>query len=99
RPHLGRSRCVLALLLRQVAQQLADTSIGGAAGGGLVETPRFDFHQGRLLASGRKSQRSDQPDGFAAHEAFDILPANEGNVIAESLPVEIEEPVPVAVLF
>ncbi len=44
-----------------------------------------------MLAHGFNSQRADQPNRTALDEAFDILAANQGDVLAKALAIHFDE--------
>jgi hypothetical protein len=82
---------VAVLHLRQVAEQLADGGIGGAAGGGAVEAAAFGFHLPGGLAHGFNAQGGELPGGAAGGEAAHILPADERDVLAEFFRVQVDQ--------
>ncbi len=90
---------VLALLLGEVAQKLTDAGVGRLVGGLFVEAPRFELHRLGLLAHRRQAERPHQPDRCARHKPLDIVAANERNVLAELLPVKLQQPMPMPVLL
>src|SRR5437660_10145183 len=88
-----------ALFFRKIAQELAYTGVRGLAEGAFVEALGFQLHQLHLLSNGGQSERAHEPDRFTMHKALDILPADERDVLAECLTVQLDKPMPVAVLF
>jgi hypothetical protein len=96
---LGGQEGVLALLGGQVAQQLADAGVAGLPGCRLVEPPRLLLHRLRLLADGLQVERPHLPDRLAVDETLDVLAADQRDVLAKLLAVQLDEPVPVAVLL
>ena len=75
---------VVAFLLGQVAEQLADAGVGGAPAGGLVKASRLHFHGFGGFLDGFQAERAHEPDGFAVHEAAHVLPADVRDVFAEA---------------
>ena len=73
-----------------IAEQLPDARVGGPLRRVLVEAPRLRLHQGRLLARRRQPQRPHQPHRLAADEALHVMPADERDVVAELLPVQVQ---------
>src|SRR5437773_6875603 len=70
---------------------MTNAGIGGFAGSGLVEPPSLQLHQLDLFAHRRQSQRANQPNWLAMDKALDILAANQRDVFAELLPVQLDE--------
>src|SRR5271168_773294 len=88
-----------ALLLSEIVKQLAYVDVLGAGGGALVEVARLDLHRARLVADGLQAQRAHQPDRLAMDETSYVLTAEEWDVVAEFLAVELQETVPVSGFF
>src|SRR5579864_7351154 len=57
----------------------------------LIETPRFEFHHLGLLADILDSERTHEPFRAPLDKTFHILPANQRDVLAEFLAIEIEQ--------
>ncbi len=90
---------VLGLGHGEVAEQLADRGIGAAAGGALVEAARLQFHELGLTAELVDAEIVHQDERLAADEAAHVLAADEGDVLAEFLPVELDQTVAVLVFL
>ena len=90
---------VVAFLFREVAEQLADAGVGGAAGGGLVKAPGFHFHGLGGLLDGLQAERPHEPDGFPVHKTAHVLPPDVRDVVAEAALVKFQQAVAMAVLF
>ena len=67
--------------------------------GRLVKPLCLQLHQLGLFANGRKPEWLHQPDRLALHEALDVLPADQRDVLAESGAVELDQAMPVPILF
>ena len=76
---------------RQIAKQLADGGVARAARRLLIEPGGVLLHLPRLAAHDIDPERPQLPDRATLHPAAHILPANERNVIAEFLDVEIDQ--------
>ena len=61
------------------------------ADGTFVEAACLEFHHLSLLADVLNSERTDKPFGAAFDKTFHILPANQWDVLAEFLAIEIEQ--------
>src|SRR5262249_41359826 len=92
---LGEGR-VLAFLLGQVTEELPNARVGRPLERSLVESSGFQFHGLDFLAHRLEAERPDQPDWFSVHKAFHVLPAQERDVFAKSLTVQINEPMAMA---
>src|SRR5260221_649997 len=68
--HLFGGESVVALLLGEVAEQLAHAGVRRAARGGFVEAPCLHFHRFRRLLDRLESERTHQPDRPPFDEAF-----------------------------
>ncbi len=90
---------MLAFLLGQVAQKLADAGIGRLLDGPLVKLFGLKLHQLDLLADRLDAEPGRQPDRPTLYKAFHVLAADEGDMVAELLPVKLDEPMPMAVLL
>ena len=75
---------VVAFLFRKVAEQLADASVGGAAGGGFVKAPGFNFHALGGFLDGLQTERPHQPDRFPVDKTAHVLPPDVRDMIAET---------------
>src|SRR5262249_32921782 len=89
----------LSLLFREVAQQLADAGVGRLLGSRFVEALGLELHCLGLLTYGVQPQRANQPNGPPAHKPFNVVPADQWNVLAEALPVGVEQAMAMTVLF
>src|SRR5205823_2992270 len=87
---------VRALLLCQIIEQLADAGVGGAGGGFAVEITGLQLHGGGLATDDIERQRAEEPDGLAVDEAFDVLAADEREVIAPARLVYFDQAAAVA---
>ena len=65
----------------------------------LVEVAGFGFHRGGQFADAIEAEVFGQPHGRMADEPFDILAADQGDVVAEALAVHFDEAAAVAILF
>ena len=65
----------------------------------LVEFPRLLLDLLRLPAHRVQAHGSDHPMRRVLDEAFDVLAADEGNMLAELVPVEVDQHPPVSALF
>src|SRR5262249_33240261 len=70
-----------------------------SAGCSLVKPPAFGFQRDGLGADHIQTERADQPHGLESHEPLYVLAADEGNMLAEALPVQLEQPAPMARFF
>lgn len=91
--------CVVALLLDEVAEELADACIGGAFCGGFVETDCLEFHELGLFLHGFQAEGTDEPDGAASDEAADVFAADHRDMVAETGAVMLEEAVAMQILL
>ncbi len=82
---------VFAFGVGQIAQQLADRGVADFLDGALVEAPRLQLHDLRLLAHRVQAERTHQPHRPAVDEAFDVLAADQRDVLAELLLVELNQ--------
>ncbi len=90
---------VLHLGLGQVAEQLADRDVLAARRGAAVELLGLGFHALGEVAHLVEVQRLDLPDRLVVDEAAHVLAADQRDVLAEFLPVEVEQAVAVLALL
>ncbi len=91
---LGRD-LVLALDFLQIAEQFANAGIGDLPDRFLIELARLQFHDLGLLTHFRNLQGTGQPERTALHEALDVLPPDQGNMLSEALAIGSDERSPV----
>ena len=89
---------MVSLLFGQITEQLADANILRTARSDLIELLGLEFHAFRCFLDGLQAEWPNELNGAAIHEPAHVLPADERDVVAELLPVEVDEPVAVAVL-
>ncbi len=65
--------------------------VGHLLDGPLVEPAGLELHDLRLLPHHGDPQRPDEPHGTAPHEALHVVSANQRNVVAEPVPVDVQE--------
>jgi hypothetical protein len=87
---------MLPLDVRQIAQQFLRRRVRDFFHRAVVESPRLQLHLLHLFSHGVDSQRPHQPSRPAVDETFHVLAADQQNVDAESLPVHVDEHLPVA---
>ena len=93
---LRRGLLVAFFRLREIAKQPADADILGLFGGLDVEALRFELHRADFLADGVERQVFGQPDRPAAQKSPDIVPSDRRQVLAETLLVDLQQPMAVA---
>ena len=57
----------------------------------LVKAPSLQLHGLHLFANGIQAERPHQPHGPAVDEALHVLPADERDMVAESLAVHVNQ--------
>ena len=82
---------VLAFLGGEIAQQLAEGSVTGAARGLCVEAPRVGLHDSGLFADLFQIERLQQPQRLALHETAHVLTADQQDALAEQLAVQLDQ--------
>jgi len=70
--------------LGQITQEFANVRITYMLDGSFIEATSFELHHLDLLPDVIDAQWTDQPDRAALNEALDVMPANQGNVLAEA---------------
>ena len=75
----------------QVVEQLADAGVLRAGRGPFIKSAALHFHRRGLLADRVESQRPHQPDRAPLHEAVNVLPADQRNVVAELRLVQFDQ--------
>ena len=90
---------VRAFFLREIVEQLAHSDILSPAGRSFIKPAALHLQRAGLVAHHIQAQRADQPHGLARNEPLHVLPTDERNVLAEALPVQLEQPAPVARFF
>src|SRR5580704_5575991 len=96
---LLRPGFVTALFGCEVAEELADGGVGRLPRRPLVEALALRFHQLCLGTHFFEAERPCEPQRLALEKAFHVLPADQRDVVAELLAVEVEEAVTVTVLL
>jgi hypothetical protein len=86
---------VLALRLRQIAQQLADGSVARPAGRAAIEALCLRFHDLRLLAHRIQPQRPDVPHRAVLDEPAHVAAPDQRDVLAEFLAEQVDQAPPV----
>ena len=82
---------VLALDLGELQQQLAGRGVAGGVGRAPVEALGFEFHVLREFPHLIEVELRHQPQRLLGDEAFDVLAADQWQVLAEFRPVEVEQ--------
>src|SRR5579863_668987 len=82
---------VSALFLGQVVEQLADAGILSSSRSLLVEPASFYLDGAGFVAHDVKAERPSQPDRLSLYEAFHVMAADEWNMFAEFLPVQVDQ--------
>src|SRR5208337_5018670 len=89
---LGSALDVGSLFRRQIVQQLAYAGVLCACRGLLIEAPRLHFHGADLAADLLQAKRRVQPDRLALYKSAHVLAADEWDVLAELLLVQLDQP-------
>jgi hypothetical protein len=90
---------VIALLLRQIIQQLPHSGIPRARRGPLVEAARFHLHGAGLLGHCVQPQGLQQPYRPPLDEPANVLPADQWNMLTEFGAEQLNQPAAVPGLF
>jgi hypothetical protein len=90
---------MLALLGGQIAEQLPHHRIARLRDGRLVKIARLFLHGFHFTANHRHGQDFIDPKRLARDEALHVLTPDERDVLAEFLPVKLDQPVPMAILL
>src|SRR5690554_3449446 len=90
---------VFALLLGQIAKQLADGDVGGLVGGSQIETVGTFLHLPGLLAHRLKRHGLHQPERLAAEKTAHMFASDWYQMIPEAGDIEIEQAAAVFVLL
>ena len=69
----------------KIVEERAHAGIGDPRGGRFVESPSFELHRRRLSTCRLDTQRAVEPQRATLDEAFDVLPANQRDVVAKPL--------------
>jgi hypothetical protein len=96
---LVRQALVSRFGCREIAQELAHARVGRALLCALVELPRLIFALLGLVAHLVEAERPYHPDRLVLHEAAHVLAADERDVLAEALPIELDQPAAMLVLL
>ena len=91
-----RTVFVFAFFVRQVVKKLADARVLCASRRLFVEEAGFDFERAGLFAHGIDAHRSNQPQCRSLHKTANVMTADQRNVFAELLPVQFDQPPPMA---
>ena len=82
---------VVAFFLRKIVEELANVYVLRLRRRSLVEASCFGFHGGSMVARRIDTESLDQPHRAAVHESLDVLAANQRDVFAKLLVVQIEQ--------
>ena len=80
-----------ALDLGEIAQELADAGVAHLLDRAFIKTAGFEFHHFHLLAHFVNAQWLHQPHRPPLDKTLHVLPANERDVLAEALPINIDQ--------
>src|SRR5260370_18966061 len=82
---------MFAFLLREIVQQLTNRNAWRLLRSSLVEPPGLFFHRTNLVSNLFDGQDAIQPNRLSVHKSFHVLPAEQWNVITESLVISLSQ--------
>src|SRR5215467_6227755 len=78
-------------LLSQIIEELPETGIRRSCGRLLVEPAALHFHGGCVASHRLQPQRPGEPYRAALYKAFDVLPSDQRDMVAESLLIKLDQ--------